>query len=56
LTGAGGAVWAGRAKLTSVAVSYSHVVANGGGLIAPAQTDSANATFRQRITQTLGAS
>jgi hypothetical protein len=55
-TGAGGASIGWQGKVTSVAVSYSHVVANGGGLIAPAQTDSANATFRQRITQTLGAS
>jgi hypothetical protein len=55
-TGAGGASLSWQGKVTSVAVSYSHMVANGGGLIAPAQTDSANATFRQRLNRTLGAS
>jgi len=55
-TGAGGASMSWQGKLTSVAVSYSHIVANGGGLIAPTQTDSASAAFRQRLTRTLGAS
>jgi hypothetical protein len=55
-SGAGGASMSWQGKVSSVAVSYSHIVANGGGLIAPAQTDSASAVFRQRLTRTLGAS
>jgi hypothetical protein len=55
-TGAGGASLNWQAKSSGVAVSYSHTVANGGGLIAPAQTDSASATFRQQLTRTLSAS
>jgi hypothetical protein len=55
-TGAGGASVSWQGKVTSVAVGYSHIVANGGGLIAPTQTDSATAAFRQRLSRTLGAS
>jgi len=54
--GAGGASVSWQGKVSGVAVSYSHIVASGGGLIAPAQTDSASATFRQQFTRTLGAS
>lgn len=45
------ASWQGR--LTSLAVSYSHVIAGGGGLAGAVQMDSANASVRQQITRTL---
>jgi len=46
--------WQGR--LSSLAVSYSHMIASGGGLIGAAQTDSAVASIRQQLLRTLSAS
>ena len=36
-------------NLNSFALSYTHVVAGGGGLVSAVQLDSATASFRQRI-------
>jgi hypothetical protein len=55
-SGAGGGSMSWQGKVSSIAVSYSHIVGSGGGLIAAAQTDSASAAFRQQLTRTLGAS
>jgi hypothetical protein len=52
---AGGSLsWQGR--LTSLAVSYSHVISNGGGLIGAVRMDSASASLRQQLTRMLSAS
>ena len=52
---AGGSLsWQGR--LTSVAVSYSHMISGGGGLIGAVKMDSANASIRQQLTRTLSGS
>jgi hypothetical protein len=49
---AGGSMsWQGR--LTNVAVSYSHVISGGGGLIGAVKLDSANATIRQQMKRNL---
>jgi hypothetical protein len=47
------ASWQGR--LNSFALSYTHIVAGGGGLIGAVRLDSASATIRQQITRTLTA-
>lgn len=46
--------WQGR--LTNVAVSYSHVISDGGGLIGAVQMDSANGSIRQQLTRRLSGS
>jgi len=52
---AGGSMsWQGR--LSSVAVSYSHMISGGGGLIGAVKMDSANASIRQQLTRTLSGS
>jgi hypothetical protein len=50
----GSAGWQGR--LTNVALSYSHTISGGAGLIGAVHLDSAAASIRQRITKTLSAS
>jgi len=52
---AGGSLsWQGR--MTSMAVSYSHMISSGGGLIGAVQMDSATGSIRQQLTRTLSAS
>jgi hypothetical protein len=52
---AGGSMsWQGR--LSSVAVSYSHMISGGGGLIGAVKMDSGNASIRQQLTRTLSGS
>jgi hypothetical protein len=52
---AGGSLsWQGRRS--SVAISYAHMIANGGGLIGAVQMDSASASFRQQLSRMLSAS
>ena len=46
--------WQGR--LSSVAVSYSHMISGGGGLIGAVQMDSASASIRQQLARTLSGS
>jgi len=46
--------WQGR--LNSLAVSYSHVISSGGGLIGAVRMDDAIASFRQQISKHFGAS
>jgi hypothetical protein len=46
--------WQGH--LTSVALSYVHTVASGGGLIGAVHIDSGNASFRQQIRRSLSGS
>jgi hypothetical protein len=43
--------WQGR--LTNVALSYSHIISGGGGLIGAVKADSASATVSQQITKNL---
>jgi hypothetical protein len=51
---AGGSLnWQGR--LTALAFSYAHVIANGGGLIGAVKMDSANASLHQQLTRRLSA-
>jgi hypothetical protein len=53
--GAGASLsWQGR--LTSVAISYSHVIAGGGGLIGAVHLDNGTATVRQQLTKSLSGS
>ena len=40
---------------TSLALSYSHMIASGGGLLGAVEMDGANASFRQQITRLLSA-
>ena len=52
---AGGSLsWQGR--LTNVALSYSHIISGGGGLIGAVKMDSANASIRQQLTHRLSGS
>ncbi len=52
---AGGSLsWQGR--LTNLAVSYSHMISSGGGLIGAVHMDSASASIRQQLLRTLSAS
>ena len=46
--------WQGR--LTNVAVSYSHMISGGGGLIGAVKLDSATASLRQQMTRKLSGS
>lgn len=52
-TPAAGASLSWQGRLNTLAVSYSHVIAGGGGLIGAVQMDSAAASVQQRITKTL---
>jgi hypothetical protein len=45
--------WQGH--ITSLAVSYTHVISGGSGLIGAVQLDSANVSVKQRITRSLNA-
>jgi hypothetical protein len=52
---AGGSLsWQGR--MSNVAISYSHLIASGGGLIGAVQMDGASASIRQQISRMLSAS
>lgn len=53
---AGGASLNWQAQHTGVAISYSHSVSSGGGLIGAVELDSANASVRQQLTRNFGAS
>ena len=55
-TPAGGASMNWQGQFTSVAVSYSHMIASGGGLIGAVKTDAASASIRQQISRALSAS
>jgi hypothetical protein len=46
--------WQGR--LSNLAVSYSHMISSGGGLIGAVQMDSASASVRQQFSRTLSGS
>lgn len=54
-TPATGASMSWQAQHTSLALSYVHAVASGGGLVGAVQMDSATASARQKITKTLTA-
>ncbi|MGA8440684.1 MAG: hypothetical protein WB762_00780 [Candidatus Sulfotelmatobacter sp.] len=45
-----------QARHSSFAMSYSHVISSGGGLIGAVKMDGANAYFRQQLSHTLSAS
>jgi len=45
-----------QARRSSFAMSYSHVISGGGGLLGAVKMDSANAFFRQQLTRALSAS
>ncbi len=52
---AGGSLsWQGR--LSSLAISYAHLIASGGGLVGAVKMDSATASIRQQVSRTLSAS
>ena len=53
---AGGASLNWQARHSGMAVSYSHTVSSGGGLIGAVELDSANASLRQQITRNFSAS
>ncbi len=55
-TPAAGASIHWQARWTSFALSYSHTIAGGGGLVGAVQLDSATASVQQRITHTLSGS
>jgi hypothetical protein len=53
--GAGASLsWQGR--LSNMALSYSHVISGGGGLVGAVQLNSASASFRQQMTRRLSGS
>jgi len=55
-TPAGGASLGWQGRLNSFALSYTHIIASGAGLIGAVKLDSAIASARQQITKTLSAS
>ena len=55
-TPAAGASFNWQSRLNSFALSYSHGIASGGGLIGAVRLDSATASIRQQITKTLSGS
>ena len=55
-TPAGGASVNWQGQFTSLAVSYTHLIASGGGLIGANQTDAANMSIRQQVARALTAS
>ena len=54
-TPAGGASLGWQGKLTSFALSYTHIISSGSGLVGAVQLDSVTASARQQITRTLSA-
>ncbi|MGB6987608.1 MAG: hypothetical protein WBD89_00065, partial [Candidatus Sulfotelmatobacter sp.] len=51
---AGGSLgWQGH--LSSLAISYAHLISNGGGLIGAVKTDNVSASIRQQLRRTLSA-
>jgi hypothetical protein len=54
-TPAGGASLGWQGKLNSFALSYTHIISSGSGLVGAVQLDSLTASARQRITRTLSA-
>jgi hypothetical protein len=55
-TPAAGASLSWQGRLTNVAVSYSHVISGGGGLIGAVHMDSASASLRQQMMRNLSGS
>jgi hypothetical protein len=55
-TPAAGASMSWQGRLTNVALSYSHMISGGGGLIGAVKMDSANASIRQQIARRLSGS
>jgi hypothetical protein len=55
-TPAAGASLGWQSRLTNVAVSYSHIISGGGGLIGAVKMDSASASIRQQMTRSLSGS
>jgi hypothetical protein len=55
-TPAAGASLSWQARLTNVAVSYSHIISGGGGLIGAVKMDSASVSIRQLMTRSLSGS
>ena len=55
-TPAGGASINWQGQFTSLAVSYTHIIAGGGGLIGAVHMDAANASIRQQVAKSLTAS
>jgi hypothetical protein len=55
-TPAAGASLSWQSRLTNVAVSYSHIISGGGGLIGAVKMDSASASIRQQMTRSLSGS
>ncbi len=55
-TPAGGASLGWQGRLNSFALSYTHLISSGGGLVGAVKLDSATASVRQLITKTLSAS
>jgi hypothetical protein len=53
---AGGASLNWQGQFTGLAVSYSHLIAGGGGLIGATKTDAANMSIRQQVARALTAS
>ena len=52
----GGASMNWQGQFTSVAMSYSHMIASGGGLVSAVKMDAANISIRQQIARALSAS
>jgi hypothetical protein len=55
-TPAAGASISWQGRLNSLAVSYSHIISGGGGLVGAVQMNSASASIRQQITRSLSGS
>ena len=55
-TPAVGASWSWRGRVSSFAMSYSHVISGGGGLYGAVHMDNASANVRQKITKALSGS
>jgi hypothetical protein len=55
-TPAAGASLSWQSRLTNVAVSYSHIISGGGGLIGAVKMDSASASIRRLMTRSLSGS
>jgi hypothetical protein len=55
-TPAAGASLSWQSRMTNVAVSYSHIISGGGGLMGAVKMDSASASIGQQLTRRLSAS
>ena len=55
-TPAAGASLSWQGRLSSLSLSYAHIVSGGGGLVSAVKMDNASAAFRQQITKTLSGS